>query len=74
MGSALFQPVSALTVLPGGTLATLETTYAAPGAPARALSLWHWTGFGFRLDRRAPRWPARCTPTRWAAPPSADPA
>lgn len=54
VGSALFQPVSALTVLPGGTLATLETTYAAPGAPARALSLWHWTGFGFRLDRRAP--------------------
>ncbi|GGR57173.1 hypothetical protein GCM10008959_18580 [Deinococcus seoulensis] len=53
VGSALFQPVAALTVLPGGTLATLETTYAAPGAPARALSLWHWTGFGFRLDRRA---------------------
>lgn len=53
VGSALFQPVAALTVLPGGTLATLETTYVAPGAPARALSLWHWTGFGFRLDRRA---------------------
>ena len=53
VGSALFQPLAALTVLPGGTLATLETTYAAPGAPARALSLWHWTGFGFRLDRRA---------------------
>ncbi|GGR96965.1 hypothetical protein [Deinococcus sedimenti] len=54
VGSALFQPVAALTVLPDGTLATLETTYSAPGAPARALSLWHWTGFGFRLDRRAP--------------------
>lgn len=54
VGSALFQPVATLTVLPGGTLATLETTYAAPGAPAHALSLWHWTGFGFRLDRRVP--------------------
>ncbi|PTA68882.1 hypothetical protein C8263_05650 [Deinococcus arcticus] len=54
VGSALFQPVSGLTVRPDGTLATLEVTYAAPQAPAHALSEWRWTSFGFRLLRRVP--------------------
>lgn len=53
VGSALFQPVTALAVLPGGTLATLETTYErGRDAPGVALSLWRWTGFGFGLLRR----------------------
>ena len=53
VGSALFQPVTALTVLPDGTLATLETTYArGRDASSVALSVWQWTGFGFGLVRR----------------------
>lgn len=54
VGSALFQPVSALTVRPDGTLVILEITYAAPQAPGQALSEWRWTSFGFRLLRRVP--------------------
>lgn len=53
VGSALFQPVTALTVLPDGTLATLETTYGrGRTAPSVALSTWRWTGFGFGLVSR----------------------
>ncbi|GMA17094.1 hypothetical protein E5F05_20530 [Deinococcus metallilatus] len=52
-GSALYQPVTALTVLPDGHLVTLEGTYArGRAAPAVALTEWTWTGFGFRLERR----------------------
>lgn len=55
VGSALYQPVTALTVLPDGRLVTLETTYArGRDATATALSEWRWTGFGFRLERRVP--------------------
>lgn len=55
VGSALFQPVTALTVRPGGSLVTLETTYArGRGAQSVALSEWRWTGFGFVLERRVP--------------------
>lgn len=55
VGSALFQPVTALTVLTDGTLATLETTYArGRDASSVALSVWQWTGFGFGLVRRQP--------------------
>lgn len=53
VGSALYQPVTSLTVLPNGTLVTLETTYAAGrSAQSVALSKWRWTGFGFGLLRR----------------------
>lgn len=53
VGSALYQPVTSLTVLPDGTLVTLETTYAAGrDAKSVALSEWRWTGFGFGLVRR----------------------
>ena len=53
VGSALFQPVTALTVRPDGTLATLETTYArGRQSSSVALSLWRWTGFGFGLVQR----------------------
>lgn len=53
VGSALFQPVTALAVQPDGTLATLETTYQrGRTAPSVALSYWRWTGFGFGLVRR----------------------
>ncbi|WP_083922433.1 hypothetical protein [Deinococcus aquatilis] len=55
IGSALFRPVLALKVGPGGHLLTSEGTYAAGrGGPAVALSEWSWTGFGFRLERRTP--------------------
>lgn len=55
VGSALYRPVTALTVLPDGHLVTLETTYArGRTAPSVALSEWSWTGFGFRLERRVP--------------------
>lgn len=55
IGSALFQPVTALTVLPGGRLATLETTYGrGRKALSVALSEWAWTGFGFHLKGRVP--------------------
>ncbi|SMB96049.1 hypothetical protein [Deinococcus hopiensis] len=53
IGSALFRPVTALTVLPDHRLVALEGTYRAGRfAPAAALSEWTWTGFGFRLERR----------------------
>ncbi|WP_019587230.1 hypothetical protein [Deinococcus apachensis] len=53
VGSALYRPVTALTVRPGGELVTLEATYArGREATATALSEWTWTGFGFRLERR----------------------
>lgn len=53
VGSALYRPVTALTVLPDGRLVTLEGTYArGRDATAVALSEWTWTGFGFRLERR----------------------
>ncbi|WP_205750850.1 hypothetical protein [Deinococcus sp. Arct2-2] len=53
MGSALFQPVTALKILPDGTLATLETTYRRGRYGAGvAQSYWKWTGFGFGLLRR----------------------
>ncbi|CAM4359419.1 hypothetical protein [Deinococcus marmoris] len=53
VGSALLQPVTALTVLPDGRLVALEGRYASGrNAPSVALSEWSWTGFGFRLDRR----------------------
>ena len=53
VGSALFQPVTALTVRPDGTLVTLETTYAqGRSVQSVALSEWRWTGFGFVLERR----------------------
>lgn len=53
VGSALFQPVTDLAVLPDGTLLTLETTYQR-GRQGRsvALSCWKWTGFGFGLLQR----------------------
>ncbi|GGR18701.1 hypothetical protein [Deinococcus ruber] len=55
VGSALYQPIIALTVLPGGRVATLETTYArGPGGNSVNVSVWSWTGFGFR---REARWP-----------------
>ncbi|MVN87995.1 hypothetical protein GO986_14655 [Deinococcus sp. HMF7620] len=54
VGSALYRPVRALSVRPGGTLVTLEVSYAAPSAPAQTLSEWHWTSFGFDLVRRVP--------------------
>ena len=55
IGSALFRPVTALTVLPGGRLVTLEGSYrAGRQAPSVSLSGWTWTGFGFRLERRVP--------------------
>ncbi|MBB5362483.1 hypothetical protein [Deinococcus humi] len=55
VGSALFQPVVALTVLPDGHLVTLEGRYpSGRAAPSVALSEWTWTGFGFRLERRIP--------------------
>ena len=55
VGSALFQPVTALTVRPGGELVTLETTYArGRQASSVALSRWRWTGFGFQIERRVP--------------------
>ncbi|QLG11102.1 hypothetical protein HLB42_10150 [Deinococcus sp. D7000] len=55
VGSALFRPVLALSVLPGGRLVALEGRYASGrGAASVALSEWSWTGFGFRLERRAP--------------------
>lgn len=55
VGSALIRPVTALAVLPDGTLATLEGRYASGRtAPSTALSEWSWTGFGFRLERRRP--------------------
>lgn len=54
VGSALYRPVTALTVLPDGRLVTLEGTYAAGRfAPSVSLSEWTWTGFGFRLEGRA---------------------
>ncbi|EYB67561.1 hypothetical protein DEIPH_ctg036orf0014 [Deinococcus phoenicis] len=54
-GSALYRPVTALTVLPGGHLVTLESTYArGRDSASTALSEWSWTGFGFRLERRVP--------------------
>lgn len=53
VGSALYQPVTALTVLPSGRLLTLETTYGrGRNSVSMALSEWVWTGFGFRLERR----------------------
>lgn len=53
VGSALYRPVTALTVLPDGHLVTLEGTYTrGRDATAAALSEWTWTGFGFRLERR----------------------
>lgn len=55
VGSALFRPVTALTVLPGGRMITLESRYASGrDAPSVVLSEWAWTGFGFRLERRVP--------------------
>ncbi|WP_456833155.1 hypothetical protein [Deinococcus sp. UYEF24] len=55
VGSALYQPVTALTVLPGGHLVTLETTYArGRGALSQNVSVWSWTGFGFRKEERWP--------------------
>ena len=53
VGSALYQPVTALTALPGGQVAALETSYGR-GRLVRSLSLsvWSWTGFGFRLEER----------------------
>jgi len=55
IGSALYRPVTALTVLPGGLFVTLETTYSrGRAAPSTALTEWTWTGFGFRLERRMP--------------------
>ncbi len=57
VGSPLYQPVMALSALPDGRLATLETTYLrGPQALSRNLSLWRWTGFGLRLEQR---WPLR---------------
>lgn len=57
VGSPLYQPVMALSALPDGRLATLETTYPrGPGALSRNLSVWRWTGFGLRLEQR---WPLR---------------
>ena len=53
VGSALFQPVTALTVRPGGRLLTLETTYTrGRTTQSVALSEWRWTGFGFVLEWR----------------------
>ncbi|TSA79054.1 hypothetical protein FNU79_18440 [Deinococcus detaillensis] len=53
VGSALLQPVTALTVLPDGRMVTLEGRYAnGRNASSVALSEWSWTGFGFRLERR----------------------
>ncbi|AWN22696.1 hypothetical protein DKM44_05150 [Deinococcus irradiatisoli] len=53
VGSALYQPVVAITALPGGRLAALETTYAlGSAAPGQHLSVWSWTGFGFRREER----------------------
>lgn len=55
VGSALFRPVLALSVRPGGQLLTLEGRYASGrNAASVALSEWSWTGFGFRLERRVP--------------------
>ncbi|MDB5044265.1 MAG: hypothetical protein JWQ08_315 [Deinococcus sp.] len=55
VGSALFQPVTAIAILPDGTLATLDTTYGrGRSASSVALSYWKWTGFGFGLLRRGP--------------------
>ncbi|MFB9991705.1 hypothetical protein ACFFLM_06960 [Deinococcus oregonensis] len=52
IGSALFRPVLALKVEPGGRLLTWEGTYVAGrSGPAVALSEWSWTGFGFRLEQ-----------------------
>ncbi|WP_231881650.1 hypothetical protein [Deinococcus puniceus] len=56
IGSALFRPVLALSVEPGGRLRTWEGTYAAGrSSPSVALSEWTWTGFGFQLERRLER-------------------
>lgn len=57
VGSALYQPVTRLKVLPDHTLVTWETTYArGRSASSVAVSSWRWTGFGFGLlERRATR-------------------
>lgn len=55
VGSALYQPVTALTVLPGGHLVTLETSYGrGRDALSQNVSVWSWTGFGFRKEERWP--------------------
>jgi hypothetical protein len=54
-GSALAEPVKSFAVADMDRdgkeeLITLDSTYAAtPGAPAEALKVWEWNGFGFSL-------------------------
>jgi hypothetical protein len=55
VGSALVQPITAITALPGHRVAVLETSYErGPTGPSLKLSVWSWTGFGFRREERWP--------------------